>query len=146
MTTDTCMPLFFDTRLRISAADTAKRRSPCVGKYQVDVASFEKLALPVMGSIEQRGQGKVLVVVDEVGKMELLSGGFAEAVRALFDSFHCTVLGTIPVASHWLIDDLRKRDDCQLYEVINHSPLSTASTCKLQCTCKGMRQVVPEFE
>lgn len=84
------------------------------------MASFEKIALPVM-RIDQEAPGGRLVVVDEVGKMELLSSDFVEAVRALFDSSQCVVLATIPIASaksHWLVEELRKRDDCQLFEVI----------------------------
>lgn len=110
------MPLHISLSATAGVAD----RRPCVGKYQVDVASFDKLALPAMRIDQETPDNKRLVVVDEVGKMELFSGDFVEAVRALFDSHHCVVLGTIPVVSaksHWLIDELRKRDYCQLYEV-----------------------------
>eukprot|EP00731_Ephydatia_muelleri_P022090 Em0014g681a len=51
--------------------------------------------------------------------MEVISSDFVEAVRALFDSCRCVVLATIPIAStksHWLVDELRKRDDCRLFE------------------------------
>lgn len=72
---------------------------------------------------QQAPRGGRLVVVDEVGKMEVISSDFVEAVRALFDSCRCVVLATIPIAStksHWLVDELRKRDDCRLFEVTSN--------------------------
>ncbi|KAG2501668.1 hypothetical protein HYH03_000171 [Edaphochlamys debaryana] len=64
---------------------------PRVGKYLVNVPSFEALALPTL----RKGQG--LVVIDEVGKMELFSRGFFPAVRAVLDAPGAVVLGSVPV-------------------------------------------------
>ena len=38
-----------------------------------------------------------LVIVDEVGKMELFSQSFVNSVRELFSSSQATVLATVPV-------------------------------------------------
>ena len=65
-----------------------------MGKYAVDVASFEGLALP---QLAPHCPGVRLHVVDEVGKMELLSPAFFPAVAALLDAAPM-VLGTVPVA------------------------------------------------
>ena len=74
-----------------------------------------------------------LVVIDEVGKMELFSRGFIERVKSLFDTAgsHASVgvgqggvvlLATIPVQrahqkQHWLLESIRRRKDCSLFEV-----------------------------
>ncbi len=64
-----------------------------MGKYAVDVRSFEALALPQLAP----SAGAQLYVVDEVGKMELFSRAFYPAVQALLDEAPL-VLGTVPVA------------------------------------------------
>ena len=68
------------------------------------------------------GEGVHLFVVDEVGKMELFSRSFVDCVKSLFRSPKegCVVMATIPVArqkSHWLVEELRQRKDCLLFEV-----------------------------
>ena len=54
---------------------------PKTGQYSVDVASFEKLAL---ATIEPpAGQEDVVLVLDEIGRMELHSAAFAARVEEL---------------------------------------------------------------
>ena len=102
-----------------------------VGKYRVDVESFESIALPTLhtdSSITEQStelqseseRTNTLFVIDEIGKMELFSGKFVEAVRAVFQCPGVVVLATLPVArqkSHWLVQELRHRPDCMLFEV-----------------------------
>lgn len=74
--------------------------------------------------LPQTSQRGGLVVVDEIGKMELFSRSFVDSVRGLFEQQDNTVvLATIPMArrkSHWLIEELRHRPDCMLFEVGIH--------------------------
>ena len=64
--------------------------------------------------------------------MELFSNSFVKSVQALFSSGPAhqplprsggdsvVVLATIPIArqrSHWLVEELRYREDCLLFEV-----------------------------
>src|ERR671934_145721 len=52
---------------------------PRVGRYGVDLRTFERVALPAL-----RAAGRdAVVVVDELGKMELASAAFREAVTDL---------------------------------------------------------------
>jgi nucleoside-triphosphatase len=51
-----------------------------VGKYGVNLENFHRLALPVL----KWRPGVDLVVVDEVGKMECLSGRFVSAIETLW--------------------------------------------------------------
>ena len=72
-----------------------------------------------------------LYVVDEVGKMELFSRNFVDGVKKLFDAPRddgVIVVATIPVArqkSHWLVEELRKRKDCLLFEVFTRQTIPT---------------------
>ncbi|XP_076882050.1 uncharacterized protein LOC143530387 [Bidens hawaiensis] len=67
-------------------------RWPTVGRYRVDVASFESLALPEL----QVKEDTDLFVIDEVGKMELFSSLFFPAVLRVLES-NKPFLATIPV-------------------------------------------------
>ncbi|XP_027909418.1 cancer-related nucleoside-triphosphatase isoform X2 [Vigna unguiculata] len=65
---------------------------PSVGKYKVDVASFESLALPEL----QVREDTSLFIIDEVGKMELFSSSFFPAVLRVLES-NIPVLASIPI-------------------------------------------------
>ena len=68
----------------------------------------------------QRDSVLTVLVIDEIGKMELFSKNFVEAARSAFYYKNVVVLATIPVAhnrSHWLVEELRRREDCRLFEV-----------------------------
>ncbi|KAK8446885.1 hypothetical protein SEVIR_9G557700v4 [Setaria viridis] len=67
-------------------------RWPTVGKYKVDVASLESLALPEL----QVKEDTDLFIIDEVGKMELFSSAFFPAVMRVVES-NIPVLATIPI-------------------------------------------------
>ena len=54
---------------------------PKTGQYSVDVASFEQLALPTIAP--PAGQADVVLVLDEIGRMELHSAAFAARVEEL---------------------------------------------------------------
>ena len=72
-------------------------------------------------SATEEVEHKTFYVVDEVGKMELFSCEFVKIVQGLFRrSKDVVVMATIPVArhkSHWLVEELRHREDCKLFEV-----------------------------
>ncbi|KAH7849274.1 hypothetical protein Vadar_015459 [Vaccinium darrowii] len=65
---------------------------PTVGRYKVDIASFESLALPEL----QVKEDTDLFVIDEVGKMELYSSSFFPAVLKVLES-NIPLLASIPV-------------------------------------------------
>jgi nucleoside-triphosphatase len=76
---------------------------PRVSRYGVDIEQFERLALP---ALEPRSGDVVLI--DELGKMELASGRFREAVIALFDG-PAPVVATVHTARHPFTDELKRR-------------------------------------
>ena len=70
-----------------------------------------------------------MVIVDEVGKMELFSESFVNSVHELLSSSQATVLATVPVTKQRpipFVDELKNRKDITLIEVsISYSSLKS---------------------
>jgi len=79
-----------------------------VGKYGVDTVAFDAF----LGELEVREAG--LVVIDEIGKMECLSGLFCRMVEEIISSGNC-LLATIAIRGTPFSESLKKRDDVSLY-------------------------------
>lgn len=93
---------------------------PMVGKYVVDVPSIKANAIPSIDpSIPvnecSENVGVTLVLLDEVGKMEMHCDGFLEIVHKCLDSNNCIVLGTLPTPRYGhiiqAVEDIRARPD-----------------------------------
>lgn len=89
---------------------------PRVGKYGVDLDAFEWVALPTLEQSSRRG----VVLIDELGKMELASERFRDAVRGLFDA-PVDVIATTHVFRDALTDALKRRDDVDRVRVTHGS-------------------------
>ncbi|KAI5057720.1 hypothetical protein GOP47_0027735 [Adiantum capillus-veneris] len=95
---------------------------PKVGKYKVNVAGFEALALP---ELEVNGPvGTELFVIDEIGKMELFSSTFFPAVWAIFNS-NAPVLASVPIPKYGRdipeVARLRTHAETKLYTLTKNS-------------------------
>ena len=86
-------------------AHVALEATPRVGRYRVDVETFERIALPALDPPEAGA-----VLIDELGKMELLSERFAESVLALLER-PVPVVATVHTARHPFTDALKRRPD-----------------------------------
>ncbi|KGN55609.1 cancer-related nucleoside-triphosphatase homolog [Cucumis sativus] len=75
-----------------SVSSSESLRWPTVGRYKVDIASFESLALPEL----QVEKDTDLFIIDEVGKMELFSSSFFPAVLKVLES-NTPLLASIPI-------------------------------------------------
>lgn len=84
---------------------------PRVGRYGVDVAAFERLALPALQAAADE-----VVVIDELGKMELASEAFRAAVLRLFER-QPRIVATVHVFRHPFTDALRRRADVVVLRV-----------------------------
>jgi nucleoside-triphosphatase len=93
-------------------ADVRLREGPRVGRYRVQVASLERVAVPALAP----RAGVRLLVVDEIGKMECHSARFCDAVRAALDA-PVPVLGTIARHGSGFIAEVRRRPDVTILEV-----------------------------
>ncbi len=83
-----------------------------VGKYGVDVQSLDRVGVSAL----KRASQSALVVVDEIGKMELFSANFRETVLELVDGGK-RVLGTIMLDSHPWADAIKARSQVKLVTV-----------------------------
>jgi len=86
---------------------------PRVGKYGVDLRTFERAAVPAIERAVAEGR---LVVVDEIGKMELFSERFRRAVLGALDS-SAPLLGTILSRPHPFADEIVRRADVRVINV-----------------------------
>jgi nucleoside-triphosphatase len=75
---------------------------PRVGKYGVDLAGFERVALPALASTPEG----CVVLIDELGKMELASKPFRAAVSELLER-RVRLVATVHVARHPFTDALK---------------------------------------
>jgi nucleoside-triphosphatase len=76
---------------------------PRVSKYGVDLESFERLALPTLAGV----RADDVVIIDELGKMELASEAFCAAVLELFER-PATIVATVHIARHPFTDALKE--------------------------------------
>ena len=83
---------------------------PRVGRYGVDIATFEQLALP---SLEQPAD---IVVIDEIGKMELLSETFRACLADIVEGDR-PILATVHTFRHPFTDALKARPDVRVLMV-----------------------------
>lgn len=88
-------------------------QKPTVGKYSVHIEEFEKLVLPLLNSVTTATD---LYVVDEIGKMELLSPLFKTKIIELL-SQPANLLATISKKGNGFLDQLKRRSDVEIIEV-----------------------------
>jgi nucleoside-triphosphatase len=74
-----------------------------VSKYGVDISALEEVAVP---AIRKATRDSDIVVIDEIGKMELFSTSFQEAVIEAIES-EKRVLGTIMLKAHPWADNIK---------------------------------------
>lgn len=84
-----------------------------VGKYRVDLDSFEKIAIP---ALEDAIKNKSIVVIDEIGTMELFSLKFRELVSKVLNSDK-TLLCTIKENGDAFTEGIKNRTDIVLITV-----------------------------
>ena len=84
-----------------------------VGKYGVDIDGLDQVGVPALLKAAQRCD---LVVIDEIGKMELFSDGFRKAVLEIIDSGR-KLLGTITQSPNQWADAIKRRPQVDLIPV-----------------------------
>jgi nucleoside-triphosphatase len=85
---------------------------PRVSKYGVDLEAFERVALPAISDLTSED----VVLIDELGKMELASEAFCRGVLDLFER-RATIVATVHVARHPFTDALKQRSDVETIRV-----------------------------
>ena len=96
------------------------RRSgpPRVGRYGVNVEAMDRFAVPEIerGLAAAKAKSGVVIVMDEIGKMELFSRSFQQAAIAALDS-PARVVATIMARPHPFADSLKARSDVRVVTV-----------------------------
>jgi nucleoside-triphosphatase len=86
-----------------------------VGKYGLDLAKLETVGV---AAVREAVDSRRLVVIDEIGPMEIRSAIFQDAVNEAFDSPEASgILATITVRSLPFTDAIKKRPDVSLVEL-----------------------------
>jgi nucleoside-triphosphatase THEP1 len=83
-----------------------------VGKYGVNLKDLEDIGVKEI----QRSNTADVIIIDEIGKMEVFSEMFCRAVEDVLDS-KSIVLGTISRKAGGFIKKIHSRDDVQIVEV-----------------------------
>lgn len=86
---------------------------PRVGRYGVDVAALDRIGVT---ALEQALVRRRIVIIDEIGKMELLSEAFRAAVMEAIAGA-MPVVATIMARPHPWIDPLKARTNVTLWTV-----------------------------
>ena len=81
-----------------------------VGKYFVNITDLEDLVVPLLYNSTD------LLIIDELGKMELFSLKFQKAVNFAFNN-QPRVIATLPYYKHTFLDSIRKRQDVIIFEL-----------------------------
>ncbi len=84
-----------------------------VGRYGVNLECIENIGVHAIkkGIVENK-----IIIIDEIGKMELYSKEFRDVVIEAFNS-KCNVLATIVYSSNPFCDRLKEREDVKILEV-----------------------------
>ncbi|XP_070495996.1 nucleoside-triphosphatase THEP1 [Chironomus tepperi] len=102
------------TALARISSPTSKSSSYKVGKYNVYVSDFEGMCMKYLESHDGS-----LLVIDEIGKMELFSKKFETAVKNFLKiDNNLKILATVPLKANInLIDQLKNHKNARLYHI-----------------------------
>ncbi len=104
----------YATRRKGWLAHVRQPTGPRIGKYRVNLADLKSIGV---AAILNALQDSEIVLIDEVGPMELLSGDFREAIRKAVNGPK-PILGTIHYrAQHHLVRQIKSREDVEIVEM-----------------------------
>ncbi len=113
------------------------QEGPQVGKYRVDVPQFESIGV---AALEDALENADLILMDEIGKMELFSKRFQELVLSCLDSDK-PVIATVMSRSHPFVDRIKSRSDVRIIEITlkNRDRLVERLVDQINCFSSGRR-------
>jgi nucleoside-triphosphatase len=86
---------------------------PRVSRYGVDVSAIERVGVAALRRAMQNGQ---IVVIDEIGKMELFCGPFKDVVLQEVGGPHVVVATVMSKPNPW-VDALKAMPQIEIWEV-----------------------------
>ena len=87
-----------------------------VGKYGVDIDALERVGVPAIEKAVEDEEINI-IIIDEIGKMEMLSEKFCEVVIDALDSDKPIMVTLHKKSRSPLLQDVRRRDDIRILEV-----------------------------
>ncbi len=99
-----------------------------VGNYGVDIDAIDTLAT---GAILDAISNKEVIIIDEIGRMELFSDKFKSAVLGALDSDK-PVLGTILEKNNTFADAIKKRIDVEIVQITEKNRDMMPDTLKIK--------------
>jgi len=87
-----------------------------VGKYGVNINALEKIGVPAIEKAINDEEINI-IIIDEIGKMEMLSERFCEIVIEAMDSDKPIMVTLHKKSRSPLLQDVRRRDDIRILEV-----------------------------
>jgi nucleoside-triphosphatase len=90
-----------------------RRGQPRVGRYGVDVTAVDRVGVMALERTVTQGH---VIIIDEIGKMELFSEAFRDAVLGAMNS-QSPVVATVMAGRHPWVDTLKARPSVTLWEV-----------------------------
>lgn len=85
-----------------------------VGKIGVDLSKLEEVGVT---AIREACESCDIIVIDEVGKMEVESQAFIDAVKEALDAEKPMIITLHKKSRNPLLQDIRRRDDVRILEV-----------------------------
>lgn len=95
----------------------AYKSGPRIGKYRVDLSTLEKIGVTGLKNALFESN---IILIDEIGKMELFSERFKETVLDCFSSVK-PVIATVMSKPHPFVDQLKSRLDVELIRVTSEN-------------------------
>ncbi|MEF8879649.1 MAG: NTPase [Candidatus Thermoplasmatota archaeon] len=87
-----------------------------VGDYGVDVKALNEIGVPAIDKAIKNDDVDI-IIIDEIGKMEMLSDEFCEKVIEALDSDKPIIVTLHKKSRTPLLQDVRRRDDMRILEV-----------------------------
>ena len=112
----------WSTKQRGILAHTDMKSNVMVGRYGVNIEILEEIGAP---AINEAAENADIIVIDEVGKMEVESKLFIESVKEAIEVDKPMILTLHKKSRNPLLQDIRRRDDVRILEVtpVNRSLL-----------------------
>jgi len=98
----------FRTGMRGWLAHVEQRVGPQVGKYKVNLGDLDSIGA---NAVLDASRNADVVIIDEIGPMELLSQAFRKAVNEALDSSKLVLAVIHQRAKDPIIESIKKRDD-----------------------------------
>lgn len=95
-------------------AHVDQKTGPLVGKYHVNLSDLERIGVKAIESATEKCD---VVVVDEVGPLELFSKQFKQVVQAALDSSKVVLAVVHAKAKDALIEQAKQSPDAELFTV-----------------------------